>query len=315
MMGVFGLNPVVMATLTAGTAGGVAQAIVGHPLDTIKVRLQASQGIATEGGAELKGPLDAISQTMRKEGIRGFFKGLSVPIAMAGVLNAVLFSANAGSKTLLASALEKRKEDLSLSQVALAATLSAPVYAAALVPADFVKAQLQVQRPGVQQLYTGAFDCLAQNLRQKGVRSVYRGYCTTWFMRSLSLPLYLTSYDATKRYFSARSKPQKDARGQDVACGAPAPPPSAAVALTAGSVAGLTMWAILFPLDVIKTRLQTQRTGGGSALAACRAILRQDGWRGFFRGYTVCLARAVPANAVVFLVVEQTMGLLGQSAY
>ena len=71
--------------LTAGTFGGMLQAITGHPLDTIKVRIQSQNK-----NALFNGPLDCIQKTYKHEGIKGFFKGLSAPFWMSGALNAVM---------------------------------------------------------------------------------------------------------------------------------------------------------------------------------------------------------------------------------
>lgn len=55
----------------AGTASGISKLVTGHPLDTIKVRLQ------TEGGyGRFKGPIDCLKQTWKTEGIRGLYKGV-----------------------------------------------------------------------------------------------------------------------------------------------------------------------------------------------------------------------------------------------
>jgi len=47
---------------------------VGHPFDTIKVRLQTSDN------AQFKGPLDCVLQTVRKEGLAGLYKGATPPL-------------------------------------------------------------------------------------------------------------------------------------------------------------------------------------------------------------------------------------------
>ena len=47
---------------------------VGHPFDTIKVRLQTSEK------SQFKGPLDCLLQTVRKEGLRGLYKGATPPL-------------------------------------------------------------------------------------------------------------------------------------------------------------------------------------------------------------------------------------------
>jgi solute carrier family 25 carnitine/acylcarnitine transporter 20/29 len=47
---------------------------VGHPFDTVKVRLQ------TTDTSQFKGPLDCLLQTVRKEGFTGLYKGASPPL-------------------------------------------------------------------------------------------------------------------------------------------------------------------------------------------------------------------------------------------
>jgi len=47
---------------------------VGHPFDTIKVRLQTTQK------SQFQGPLDCVLQTVRNEGVRGLYKGATPPL-------------------------------------------------------------------------------------------------------------------------------------------------------------------------------------------------------------------------------------------
>jgi solute carrier family 25 carnitine/acylcarnitine transporter 20/29 len=47
---------------------------VGHPFDTVKVRLQ------TTDKSHFRGPLDCLLQTVRKEGFAGLYKGASPPL-------------------------------------------------------------------------------------------------------------------------------------------------------------------------------------------------------------------------------------------
>ncbi|KAJ0922086.1 putative mitochondrial carrier domain protein [Helianthus annuus] len=67
--------------LTAGTIGGAAQLIVGHPFDTIKVKLQ-SQPVPPPGQLpRYSGAIDAVKQTIAAEGPRGLYKGMGAPLA------------------------------------------------------------------------------------------------------------------------------------------------------------------------------------------------------------------------------------------
>jgi solute carrier family 25 carnitine/acylcarnitine transporter 20/29 len=47
---------------------------VGHPFDTVKVRLQ------TTDTSHFRGPMDCLLQTVRKEGFAGLYKGATPPL-------------------------------------------------------------------------------------------------------------------------------------------------------------------------------------------------------------------------------------------
>jgi len=58
----------------AGVFSGIAKLSVGHPFDTIKVRMQTSQH------AQFSGPLDCLLKTVRNEGFVGVYKGATPPL-------------------------------------------------------------------------------------------------------------------------------------------------------------------------------------------------------------------------------------------
>lgn len=79
--------------LTAGTFAGAAQLLVGHPFDTIKVKLQSQGAPAPGRPAKYSGAVDAVRKTVAAEGFKGLYKGMGAPLATVAVANAVLFSA------------------------------------------------------------------------------------------------------------------------------------------------------------------------------------------------------------------------------
>lgn len=87
--------------------------------------------------------------------------------------------------------------------------------------------------------------------------------------------------------------------------------------LLAGGVAGVVSWASVFPLDVIKTRVQGQIYPSTSykkkgALEIAREAYREGGARVFFSGLMVCTRRAFLVNAVQWLCYEWAMLRLEQ---
>ncbi|CAG9943573.1 unnamed protein product [Clonostachys rosea f. rosea IK726] len=58
----------------AGVFSGVAKLTVGHPFDTVKVRMQ------TTDATRFRGPLQCAMQTISQEGFRGLYKGATPPL-------------------------------------------------------------------------------------------------------------------------------------------------------------------------------------------------------------------------------------------
>ncbi|KAL7748761.1 hypothetical protein RI367_005916 [Sorochytrium milnesiophthora] len=70
----------------AGVTSGVMKLVVGHPFDTIKVRLQ------TEGlHGRFKTPWQCLTSTIRMEGVRALYKGATPPLFGWVVMDAVHF--------------------------------------------------------------------------------------------------------------------------------------------------------------------------------------------------------------------------------
>ena len=100
--------------------------------------------------------------------------------------------------------------------------------------------------------------------------------------------------------------------------------------LLCGGLAGVITWASIFPLDVIKTRVQTQalhseanregeqalllqheaRRARLSSFEIAKHAYRTEGVGVFFRGLGICSVRAFVVNAVQWAVYEWMMRLL-----
>jgi solute carrier family 25 carnitine/acylcarnitine transporter 20/29 len=75
----------------------------------------------------------------------------------------------------------------------------------------------------------------------------------------------------------------------------------------AGAVAGLGSWIFPYPIDFVKTKMQSENLDGRMYKNSWHCFIsnyRETGWRGFTRGlWTVCL-RSIPVNSMAFLVEE-----------
>ncbi|PHT59855.1 hypothetical protein CQW23_02218 [Capsicum baccatum] len=89
--------------LTSGTIGGATQLIIGHPFDTIKVKLQSQPTPLPGQHPKYSGAIDAIRQTVAAKGDRGLFKDMGAPLATVEAFNAVLFIVRGQTEAFLRS--------------------------------------------------------------------------------------------------------------------------------------------------------------------------------------------------------------------
>lgn len=89
--------------LGAGTVGGIAQLVVGHPFDTITVKLQSQPTQLSGQLLKYSGAIDAVKQTLSAEGARGLYKGMGAPLATVAAFNTLLFSVRGQMETILRS--------------------------------------------------------------------------------------------------------------------------------------------------------------------------------------------------------------------
>ncbi|XP_022032530.1 mitochondrial carnitine/acylcarnitine carrier-like protein [Helianthus annuus] len=135
--------------LTAGTIGGAAQLIVGHPFDTIKVKLQ-SQPVPPPGQLpRYSGAIDTVKQTIAAEGPRGLYKGMGAPLATVAALNAVLFTVRGQMEALLRS---EPGAPLNVNQQVVVGAGAGVVVAILATPTELVKCRWTPIKLGVNML-------------------------------------------------------------------------------------------------------------------------------------------------------------------
>ena len=124
----------------AGMAGGVCEWLIGHPLDTVRVRIMASPtgpGIVPGPGALLQ-----VSRALRSvSGIVSLYRGSTSDLLAAAVGSSILFGVNNIFKSLLG--VTHQEEGLSPGLI-LAATGTGIVDAVAYKPLEIIKLKMQV---------------------------------------------------------------------------------------------------------------------------------------------------------------------------
>ncbi|KAI1125141.1 mitochondrial carrier [Nemania abortiva] len=300
----------------AGVFSGIAKLTVGHPFDTVKVRLQ------TTDSTRFNGPLQCVVQTVRHEGIRGLYKGATPPLVGWMFMDSLMLGSLTIYRRLLAehvfvphlqpyppsldSALEPKLPAVAhLPSVGhgIAGIMAGSTVSFIAAPVEHVKARLQIQYSAhkAERLYSGPVDCVRKIYGAHGVRGVYKGLAATLLFRSFFF-FWWGTYDIFSRLLRERTS-----------LSAPA------VNFWAGGLSAQVFWLTSYPSDVVKQRIMTDPMGGKlndgtprfrNWREAAQAVYREGGARGFWRGFLPCFLRAFPANAMALVAFEGVMRTL-----
>jgi len=262
----------------AGTASGVCLVLVGHPWDSLKVKMQVEK----EANVSLR---ETIRRTFRQSGIKGFYYGMTPPLALTGVINTVLW----GMQFNLVEYLSPGKP-ATTGVVMQAAVISGILISAIVTPVEVIKSKLQVGKGD-----KGPLRITQEIYQNSGIRGIYRGLSAVALVRASNWA-YFGSYAAIQDFLQTLSWAPKSRQGN---------------ALLAGGLAGVCFWFAAFGFDTVKARMMVDETPK-SFVRTAQDIYREHGLRGFTRGFSPCVIRAFPANAAAFFGFETAMALLNK---
>ncbi|KAJ5206322.1 Mitochondrial carrier protein [Penicillium cf. griseofulvum] len=289
------------ADFWAGYISGAIGIIIGNPLDVIKVRLQAGHSHADASSTHLS----------RFEKASTLVRGAAAPILGYGALNAILFVAYNRSLAALDGSVTDPTNPVGVSpyKIWLAGAAGGLASWTISSPTEFIKCRAQLDRRPDVSSWAVAKDIF----RTRGWRGLYFGGGITSARDSIGYGFYFWSYELCKRFMTSDDDGSHQAAIKILLC---------------GGIAGVVTWGSVFPLDMIKTRLQAQtitdhslRTESQSLLRPQRETLssfqiaketyRVEGIKAFYRGFGVCSVRAFIVNAVQWAAYEWLMKSFG----
>ncbi|EKU21566.1 hypothetical protein NGA_0360510, partial [Nannochloropsis gaditana CCMP526] len=235
----------------AGSIAAFVSTLVCHPIDVLRTELQTTQETLTAR--------ECLRRIWRAEGMQGFYKGLSAPLAAQAVYKAIIFGTNSTAQQLLLARTKKRPRPpssnlsppcLSYPEIFLCGALSGGVNALVVTPVELVRNRLVVSH-GV---YSGPRDCVGQAWRGGGFRGLWNGLLPTLCRDGPGVGAWFLAFAAGKDGLLAWKKSTKGLRGGKREAGEEKL--GVGGLLLAGSGAGVAFWTVALPFDTVKSVMQ-----------------------------------------------------------
>lgn len=267
----------VLSHMTAGALAGVAEHCVMFPIDTIKTNMQAVR--------ESRSPVLVARTIARRYGLTGFFRGIGPLAAGAAPAHALHFSVYEFCK-------RKLGDDFGVPQplnTGMAGGCATVVSDAIMAPSEAVKQRMQLRVNN----YRSALHCATSVAKREGARALWASYTTTLLMNVPYQGIYFASYEGLRSYLKRTSENEFDAKAHCLA----------------GGGSGVVAAALTTPMDVAKTRLQTQgevleKAKYRGMTATMRLIHAEEGWRGLSRGIAPRMLQHSTSAAAMWVTYE-----------
>ena len=312
---------------------------------TMKNYSQAATTATTTGNSKNKLPLFApvrccsvsspslktANKILKKEGIRGFYRGSSGPmIAAAAEMSAAFSGYKAGldflsffsvsSSSSIAIINTPNEDDHpSLMKVMFAGGAAGICTSLVITPFELVKCRMQTTTK-----YNNSLDCLKgivfkgsssssslssspqKTLRRvkNGIKTLYTGLGATLAREIPGNAAWFGCYEFCMRnLFTPQSCSSTHSNTPNNTNNNKKLPWYATP--TAGAIAGCFYVIAFYPADTVKTLMQTNRRYSKLSLTeGIKTLYRTSGIRGLYFGVGISAARAIPSNAVIFSIYE-----------
>ncbi|KAJ7709795.1 mitochondrial carrier domain-containing protein [Mycena rosella] len=245
-------NKAVVCALSASYISTFA----GYPLDSLKSRLQT-----------MKTPITVprlAALVYREEGVIGFYRGLWIPLLTISFVRAASFTIYTETKdNFRANNYLNRNSVVDAALVGgIGGAMSGSLISFGSAPFELVKVRRQLEftiaaSKGVHIVKPpGTVAAVKEIFKANGIRGLYTGFRLHFLRDTLGTGLYFLEYDGM-RHLLGRQR-----NGEQGATPSWLPIHPSLVPFVCGSLSGVTSWALIYPLDVVKTKVQQRALAG-----------------------------------------------------
>lgn len=267
-----------------GAAAGCVGKLIEFPFDTVKVRLQLSH--------TPNSTVALVRDMLASEGfVNGFYKGIKAPMVGACAENAVLFLAFQYGQSVVSNVFHLNTDHL--ASVCLSGAFSGFAASFVLTPVELVKCQLQVSNLHRHLRHESYGSIVRRILADNGVKGLWHGLSSTLLREVSGTAVWFAAYEQMAAWLKRNNPNYQNAN-----------------LLASGAFAGVCFNLAIFPVDTIKSNIQTHDIVALTpaklrfSQAVTNQLAKSGGVRNLYSGLSVTLVRSIPANAAIFYVYE-----------
>ncbi|KAI0321645.1 mitochondrial carrier [Amylostereum chailletii] len=279
----------------------------GYPLDSLKSRLQT-----------IKTPISVPKLALlvyREEGFVGFYRGIWIPLLTISFVRAASFTIYTRTKEFVRDRriLDETKLLGAAGAGGLGGALAGSLISFSSAPFELVKVRRQLEYTiAAQKGVTiskppGTLAAVSEIIKARGLAGLYNGFRLHFIRDTSGTALYFLEYDSMRHILG------RYPNGEQGPTPAWLPIHASLVPFVCGSLAGVTSWALIYPLDVVKTKVQQRALAGEQyrgVLETFRRLVRGPdpenpkpllaGMTRIYRGLGVSALRSVTTHGLLW---------------
>jgi solute carrier family 25 phosphate transporter 23/24/25/41 len=271
--------------LVAGAMAGAVSRTATAPLDRLKVMLAVQTHTTTATGI-----MHGLKHIYKQNGVAGFFRGNGLNVLKISPESAIKFYAYEIMKRVVVG--DGKHGEIGTSGRLVAGGAAGAIAQALIYPIDLVKTRLQCYSE------PGRAPPLAKFTRDivvnEGPRALFRGLLPSLLGIIPYAGIDLATYETLKIKSRQFLPPDTE--------------PGPFLHLACGTFSGALGATCVYPLQLIRTRLQAQALTSvdryTSMTDAFRRTYRHEGMRGFYKGWLPNMLKVVPSASITYLVYE-----------
>ena len=261
----------------SGVVFGIVSPVIGHPLDTIKTKMQAETVFQSSTFTQ------TVKQVWRLQGFKGFYRGFVPPLLGSMAFRGLSFSTYSGTYAAC-ERVKILKEPIPYTggirlSVLLAAMAASVARATVESPLDFIKVRSQIGKTAmhtttnpwiqIQHLYQGYIPTLLRTMGLLGSFFIMVEYSLLYIPQVIHAPLIGPFFQ--------------------------------------GGVCATAAWVFAFPFETVKSVIQADHTGKYTTMKhatwkVMAQIHREKGIKGLYRGFGPGAGRSFVANGTSMVV-------------